>query len=135
MRQLAIILVVFIGTFASSPLFSQSAFIPEAEQSTIGYTTVAEALAGLQANPKVHISVQNGWTVATDSENNTLWSFSPMGHPSYPAAVKRVVEEHNGTVFVHMDVLCQADKAACDSLVQQFQQLNERIRQHMQHGA
>ena len=134
MKRHALTLVAFISGFACSLAFAQAP-PKEAKQSTIGYAFVAEALASLQANPKIQISVQNGWTIATDKENQTLWSFSPKGDPSYPSAVKRIVEERSDTVFVHMDVLCEASKPACDNLVQQFQQLNERMRQHMQHGS
>jgi len=133
MKRHALALVAFICSITCSHGFSQ-ALLQEATQSTIGYASVAEALAALQANPKIQISVQGGWTIASDKENKTLWSFSPKSDPSYPAAVKRIVEERNDTVFVHMDVLCEASKSACDNLVRQFQQLNERMQQHMQHG-
>ena len=133
MKRQASAFVAFICSFVCSLAFSQ-ALLPEAKQSTIGYSSVAEALAALQAKPKIQVSVQNGWTIATDKENKTLWSFSPKSDPSYPSAVKRIVEERNDTVFVHMDVLCEASKSACDNLVRQFQQLNERMRESMQHG-
>ena len=132
MKRRTLTLVALISSFACSFASSQ-ALLPEAKQSTIGYATVAEALASLQANPNIQVSVQGGWTIASDKENKTLWSFSPKGDPSYPSAVKRIVEERNDTVFVHMDVLCEASKPACDNLVRQFQELNERMRQSMQH--
>ena len=132
MNRHALTLVAWFSSVACSLAFSQ-ALLPEAKQPTIGYATVEEALASLQTNPKIQVSVQGGWTIASDKENKTLWSFSPKGDPSYPSAVKRVVEERDDTVFVHMDVLCEASKSACDNLVRQFQQLNERMRQNMQH--
>jgi len=133
MKQRALTVIAFIGSFAWSLAFSQAP-PQEAKQSTIGYASVAEALVALQANRKIQVAVQNGWTIATDQENKTLWSFSPKSDPSYPSAVKRIVEERNDTVFVHMDVLCEASKPACDNLVRQFQQLNERMQQQMLHG-
>ena len=127
MKRHALTLVALISSGVFSFALSQ---VPpqEAKQSTIGYATVADALASLQTNPKVQVSVQSGWIIASDKESKTQWSFSPKSDLSYPSAVKRIVEERNGTVFVHMDVLCEASKSACDNLVRKFQQLNESMR-------
>jgi hypothetical protein len=76
-------------------------------------------------------SVQGGWTVADDHANNTLWSFAPEGYPAYPAAVKREIKEAKDAIYIHMHILCEASKAACDKLVVDFQKLNESIRQRL----
>jgi len=73
MKQRALTVIAFIGSFAWSLAFSQAP-PQEAKQSTIGYASVAEALVALQANQKIQVTVQNGWTIATDQENKTLWS-------------------------------------------------------------
>ena len=125
----ALVLIVFAAV--TTPCFAQIAPLPKANDSTIGYKTVADALAALQANPNIQISVQGGWTIASDNEAKTIWSFAPQNDPSYPSAVRRIIEEHDGSVFINMKVLCQAPKAACDQLVSQFEQLNDRMSQSM----
>jgi hypothetical protein len=103
---------------------------PLAEQPTsIGYPTVAAALADLPSRPGVTMSEQAGWTVATDARSRTLWSFAPVGHPAYPAMVKRQILSTDHGVDMKMEVLCEADKAPCDDLVRTFQQLNARMKQ------
>jgi hypothetical protein len=96
-------------------------------QSSIGYPSVAAALAALKARNDVKISDLGGWTVVEDGM--TLWSFAPSDHPAYPSAVKRTLVEQNGAFYVRMNVLCQAAQSPCDKLVAEFQQLNEQMRQ------
>ena len=78
------------------------------------------------------VSSQSGWTVITENGGLTLWSFTPPGHPAHPAAVKRVMSQKDGAWYVNMNVLCQADKAPCDQLVQDFKLLNERMRESIE---
>jgi hypothetical protein len=99
----------------------------EARSSTIGYPTVAAALAGLRTKPGVEFSEQNGWTIAADKSHFTLWSFAPQGYPAYPAVVKRAAVQTTAGVNMKMDVLCEASKSACDQLMLEFQTLNQRM--------
>jgi hypothetical protein len=105
---------------------------PLAEQPTsMGYPTVAAALTDLPSRPGVKMSEQGGWTIATDSSTRTLWSFAPLGHPAYPAVVKRQILPNDHGVDMKMQVLCEADKAACDDLVRTFEQLNARMKESL----
>jgi hypothetical protein len=101
-------------------LFSGSA---QAEAG-IGYKSVAEARAALTAIPGVQTSQQNGWLVVIDKASGTVWSFSPPNDQAYPAVVKRQVVQREGRAFIDMHVLCEAPKAACDRLVEDFKALN-----------
>jgi hypothetical protein len=100
--------------------------------SPIGYATVAEALADLRARPGLSVITQGGWTIIEDNANYTLWSFTEAGHPAHPAAIKRYSYEHDGQVLLGMKALCQAPKAPCDELIEQFRELNEKAREHAQ---
>jgi hypothetical protein len=99
----------------------------EARSSTIGYPTVAAALADLRKKPDVEVSVQNGWTIAADKSHFTIWSFAPPGNPAYPAVVRRAAVQTATGVNMNMDVLCEASKSACDQLMLDFQALNQRV--------
>jgi hypothetical protein len=79
----------------------------------------------------VSISTENGWTVISDSEHRTLWSFTPASRPAHPAAVRRTIVQRGNDIFVDMAVLCEAAKPACDQLVTDFTTLNERIRKEL----
>ncbi len=104
----------------------------------IGFKTPAEALSALRSKPGVKIREQQGWTIVEDHESDkvsALWSFAPEGHPAYPSVVKRIVYEENGQVFIRMGVICGAAKEPCDSLVRDFQALNDHIKAEMQSRA
>ena len=101
-------------------------------QSGVGYPSAEAALADLKTKPGVEVREEIGWTVATDRASYTVWSFAPAWHPAHPAVVKRTAVERDGAVYVETKVLCQASKQACDALVEDFKQLNERARQSMQ---
>jgi hypothetical protein len=96
----------------------------------VGYPSVAEALEALRLRSDVDFFVQAGWTVVQDRAAATTWSFTPPNHPAHPTAVKRAIVERDGTLFVDMSVLCQAEKPACDKLVAEFQELNEKMRDY-----
>ena len=115
---------------AASPAAAEDpAPIPEAEESSIGYATVAEALAALKAKPGVEISNEDGWTIIADGL--ALWSFTPEVHPAHPTAVKREVIERDGKVVIEMAVLCQSTKEPCDQLVREFAERNENMRRQL----
>jgi len=92
------------------------------EDSKIGYRSVDEALFALTNKEGVSIRKEQGWTIITDKNENSVWSFTPENHPAYPAVVKRTTFEENGAVYMKMDVLCQASQIECAELVKQFQQ-------------
>jgi hypothetical protein len=113
----------------AATIFSFAAFAQEVRG--VGYPTVAAALEALKARSDVNISIQGGWTIIDDKPANTLWSFTPPNHPAHPAVVKRTVVSRDGVVGINMTALCQASKAACDKLMEEFKELNARMSQSM----
>ena len=103
--------------------------LTEPTTTNIEYASPKEAFETLRKNPKVSFrQEESGWVVAYDKDASTLWSFSPKSDPSYPAVVKRTVEESNNEISIRMGVLCGASKEACDKLVREFTALNEKIK-------
>jgi len=49
----------------------------------------------------------------------------------HPTAVRREVVKKDGEVFITMAVLCHSSRFDCDQLIEQFQRINEGIRQRM----
>jgi hypothetical protein len=129
LRGTAIAALALLGLATSAAASSAQEPLPEADESTIGYPSVAGALSALKTKPGAVVRTQGGWTVVDDKEASAIWSFPPPGDPAYPAAVKRVVIEDRGSVSIRMSVLCEATKVACDNLVREFQSLNERVKQ------
>jgi hypothetical protein len=105
----------------------------EVKSSTIGYPSVAAALADLHSKPEVKFSEANGWTIAEDKSRFTLWSFAPAGDPSYPSAVKRTAVQEGGRTSLNMKVLCESTQEACDRLVEDFEALNRRLQDSFKH--
>jgi hypothetical protein len=106
---------------------------------TIEFKTVAQALAALKADSNIHITLTEGpdvWTIAAEPDDLTQWSFTPAGHPAHPAVVKRVISRgESGDVYVVMATLCEAEKPACDALIQDFRATNEYMRQALQRSS
>lgn len=103
-----------------------------AQSASIGYSSVAEALADLKSRNDVIVEVSQGWTTITEANGLTIWSFTPSDHPAYPAVAKRVIFRDQEGWKIKMDILCEADKAACDQLVRDFEALNEQMRQYIE---
>jgi hypothetical protein len=91
-----------------------------AKSATIGYPSVAAALADLHANPDVQFRDGQGWTFATDKGHNTVWSFPPEGHLAYPYAVRTVAVDRDGGTGLDVAVLCESTQSACDKLIEDF---------------
>lgn len=123
--------VGLLGLLLTCPTLTQSQVLqgqlPEVTSNDIGYKTVAAALAGLKAKSGVLITIEHGWTIVTEIEQKTLWSFAPPTHPAYPSVVQRRVEQVGENVVMHMAVTCEASKTACDGLVREFSALNEAV--------
>lgn len=98
-----------------------------AQSQGVGFNSVAAALAALRAKPSASVSVQGGWTIIQDSQTQSLWSFTPEGHPAHPAVVKRATVSKDGAIYIQMTALCEATKSACDKLMQEFAELNKSI--------
>jgi len=96
---------------------------------------VGEARRALLAKPGVQAREQQGWLIVDDRAEQTVWSFTPAGHQAYPAAVKRVIVQRESGIYLDMRVLCQAEKAPCDRLVEEFKQLNDELGRDMRRKA
>lgn len=98
----------------------------------IGYKTPGEALADLKSKPGITSRQENGWIVLHDETNHTIWSITSETVAAHPTVVKRVLIERDGKLLLEMNVLCQATKVICDTMVGQFQQLNQNIQSQLQ---
>lgn len=106
--------------------------IPEADGPTIGYNTVAEAMAALRKDPTVHLVSDMDWTIfrigGPGQPTYVLWNFTPAGHPAHPTAVKRTLYERDGQLVIDMDIACEARKSACEKVVRDFMAANDGMR-------
>jgi hypothetical protein len=119
---------LLIAAAGSAVADAQNAAYVKPSSSSIGYSSVAEAMKALHSNAAVQFSAsKDGWTNAGDYARNTIWSFAPANQPAYPSVVKRVVHEGNGTRRIEMNVLCESTKVACDQLTEEFEARNDRF--------
>jgi hypothetical protein len=128
---IASVALVVVNTAVAQP---QSPTPEETGSSGVGYSTVAEALVSLKAKSgvQVQITTPDAWTIANEP-NGIQWSFVPSNHYANPAVVRREVKvNREGGVFIEMRALCQAEKAQCDKLIEEFKALNESMRQSIQ---
>lgn len=136
MRTLLIIILALLSFTSAacgsepqrtSPAALPTTAMPEVQTSGIGYPSVADALTALKTRKDVQLEVKDGWTIVTEPDGLTTWSFTPAGHAAYPAVARRVLYQDQSGWHIKMDVLCEADKAACDQFVTDFEALNEQM--------
>ena len=99
---------------------------------SIGFETVAKALAALQARDGngTIVTHGDGWTIVVEPLASAQWSFTPSGHAAYPAVVRRVIRRGaDGSTAVETSSLCEAPEVACTQLLAEFQAMNSRITQ------
>ena len=114
---LAALALAACSTTGSSPDASNA--VPS-DPNTIGYPTVDEALTAVRARPGIEESQRDGWTVIEDKAHKETWLFSPPGHPTHPAVVKRTEIKKFGESMTQTAALCSSDQAECNKLVAQM---------------
>jgi len=118
--------------FTATPeLASTATALPELAID-IEYSSVAEALADLKTREDVSIHALQGWTIVTEANGLTNWSFAPSDHPAYPAVAKRVLYRDEAGWHFRMDVLCEAEPAACEEFVRYFETINAPMYQYIE---
>lgn len=123
MRKIAMPLMLLAALMASA----------SAMAGDIGYASPEAALTALRAMPDTTVREENDWFVVYDKANTTVWSITSEKHPAHPTAVKRALVTRDGAVSVEMNVMCGVQKDVCDDVVEQFQRINDGLRQRMQH--
>jgi hypothetical protein len=121
-----------LNTLATALAFTLIVILPLAraqDPRSIGYPSVTAALEALRSRTDVTVSNQGGWTIVDERAGNAFWSFTPKDHPAHPAVVKRTLVTRDNNLSVEMTSLCEARKSACDQLMVEFRQLNERMSQ------
>ena len=99
----------------------------------IQYASPAAALADLRAKQGVVFSKQEDWLIAKDTDGAN-WSFTPSSHPAHPSVARRRLLERNGGFYVETSLMCQAAKAACDKLHQDYVLLDRRMNEAIRAG-
>lgn len=101
-----------------------------------GFKTVASALEAVNAKPDVSVNTTpDAWTIITEADGMTIWSFTPPTYPAYPAVVKRTLKNRsNGDLYVEMGVLCEAKKTICNKLVKDFESQNKKMTKQVKEG-
>ena len=127
MLRLVLVLAMSIAWFG--PVLAQSA--GPAPGNAISYPTAAAALSALNAKTGVKFSSNDGWTVADDTDGS-IWSFTPASHYANPSVGRRILRERDGRFFAETQILCQAQKPACDRLRNDYALLDKRMNEAVQ---
>jgi hypothetical protein len=95
--------------------------------------SVASAWNALRAKPGVTFSTQDGWTIVKDTDDSS-WSFTPASHYAHPSVGHRRLLQHQDRFYVRTELVCQATKAACDRLFEDYQLLDRRMNEAIAKG-
>jgi hypothetical protein len=124
------ICVAAIGSLASAHAQTKTA---ASTDRPIPYSSPAATLAGLRAKNGVVFSENADWLIAKDSDGAN-WSFTPSNHPAHPSVGRRKIVEDNGRFYVQTDLMCHAEKPACDKLHQDYVELDRRMNEAIRAG-
>jgi len=125
-------MIAFRTLFIVAAVLTAGVAKGQSDDSGIGYPSPGAAMEALHARPDVIFSVQNGWIIASDRTNQTVWSFSPVGDPAFPTAVKREVVQSGDNFYVVTKIMCRGTQAACDAVSAEFHALNQAAKQNLQ---
>ena len=132
MKNLAFVLMVFLIVSCATTK-NESVEHKGLTNKSESKVSALQALDKLKNNPDAKFRVTRGWTVVNinTADEKSIYSFTPESHPAYPSIVKRETIEQDGSIYIDMSVNCNASKKACDSLVQQFVSLNNKVKESL----
>ncbi len=106
------------GTLASLPIACPA--LAQGMASELGFASPQAALQALRSRADIQFSERDGWIVATDMKNQTVWLFDHPSDPTYPTVVKRSpVQTRKGWV-IGSKILCGGPQSACDKVAAAF---------------
>ncbi len=116
------------------PLSLQAETTSNRSSNGIDFETVEQVFEAMEANPDAARTDYEGWVIynIANGGSYTLWSLTPIDHPANPTAIRRDVVSRDGIVNITMSALCQAEKQACDALIDEFREINKGIKQRME---
>ena len=106
---------------------------PDGARDGIAYASVTETQAALRAKAGVTFSKNGDWTIANDTDG-AIWSFTPENHYAHPSVGRRRLFKNEGQYYVQTEILCHADKSACDRLRADYQLLDRRMTEAIRAG-
>lgn len=111
---------------ASLLIFFSQNLIANNSTNPIKYSSVDNALNTLKNKSSANTSYQAGWTIISlvENGNHVIWFFSPKKHTAYPAVIKKSIVAKGNGIETKIVTLCEAAKAECDKLTEQFKKIN-----------
>jgi hypothetical protein len=80
----------------------------------IGYVSVADALATLNAKGLAAAPAANGGVSYVESDSRTAWTFAAKDDPAYPSVVRYVYTRNEGVLQAEVTILCEASADRCE---------------------
>lgn len=99
----------------------------DGEREGIGYPSVAAAREALDTRDDIEGMEEEGWTLFEDTENGTVWHFTPPDHSAHPTAIKRIIVKRPGEDDIEMFVRCEAPRFACEALKVKLEYQNAKL--------
>ncbi len=83
----------------------------------------------LQRYPKSGLGIFEDWVIVrvNTAEEKLIWSFPPVNHPAYPAAVRREILMDADSVQIRTRMNCTSSKVVCEQLFQDFIAMSEKV--------
>ena len=123
--------LLLVGTVALSSIQTIPARAAEICGRTM--TSPGQLLDTLRNEAGIELIHQDDLYLAFAEEaRGIVWTFTRPNHPAHPAVVCRQVVQQGEDIGVETRVLCGGRKTACDRMVADFQDLNERMKQDIQ---
>lgn len=107
----------------------EAAVVTEVKAEGVETTQYVYLFDVLQKYPKSGLGIVDNWVIVKvdNSAEKSVWSFPPVTHPAFPAAVKRQIIEQDGTIQIKTQINCDSGKFLCDLLFQDFIAMSEKV--------
>lgn len=83
----------------------------------------------LQKYPKSGLGIFEDWVIVkvNTADEKAIWSFPPVYHPAYPAAVRREIINSDGRIRINTHMNCASAAELCELLFRDFIAISEQV--------
>ncbi|CDX19132.1 hypothetical protein MPLB_1750022 [Mesorhizobium sp. ORS 3324] len=93
----------------------------------------ADFLSQVRAGASLHQApASDRFELFVSDDGLTQWVFTKSSEAAYPAVTcRRIVQDSQGNWISNREIRCEADRAACDGLTEEFEELDDQLRRSL----
>ena len=121
-------LVFFVGcsSVEEKPVEIDETAAQTVEKPEVGFVYLFDVL---QQHPRSGLGIFDDWVVVrvNNSVEKSIWSFPPVTHPAFPAAVQREIIDTGSGISIETRVNCLSGQVLCEQFFRDYIAMSAKV--------